>query len=657
MLRWSSQQTDDPFSENYNQSSIGHAQDIIHRYPQSVRSLQHLSSTKSPSHDNLRPDRKSYSLADIRARYEASPLRGRTGRRSSNDDRRSSLEREIFSPQPIAPLKLPFAVEDVYEDDAEYWDTTHPAALSPIREAQQPDPVTVPSRSIAQGLSELSRHDTEPGYTVPSTAWDSESLVLECPTPVRSSSDDDPVLETRQWSTVVNGTSEADFGSTLVRTRPRRKVPENTMESAAVRQKWNVERGSPQMGVPSYHSQNPNFEPLRNAKRALTMQTTKRTMGAAALRAKLRSMSFDQIAKRRQHDSAETGGPGQSNVESRWDSPTAIEADEGQETSLSNAQSARSRKSSSVSASGSVFVPGALRRAWRKWSGWRLNLGDRSSQITDPQGAGASPQQGSTDFSEAQLEAAADPHTKVECASPVETPPPKSPKRPIFPTSASSHGSLNPTAARPTTALSPPEVTEWTPSFIRPSSRSSFALRPSVSPGKQGSLNLPRPSLHHVRSAASFIASRSVARSSPRIVHGDHGQAPSSAIMSTFAEHHDESTGSTSTGTAYHSIYPTHRISHQSLRSPRRERDEDRKQAEIPLNSMGSAGRGRDRNREGKEGRDQRIKKVKVVVSLDGAGDLVVDASVLRPGDGQRGGKVRSFVKRWEAAAASSGDM
>ena len=70
---------------------------------------------------------------------------------------------------------------------------------------------------------------------------------------------------------------------------------------------------------------------------------------------------------------------------------------------------------------------------------------------------------------------------------------------------------------------------------------------------------------------------------------------------------------------------------------------------------MGSVGRGRGRNRDRDGGRDQRIKRVKVVISLDGAGDLMVDASVQQPRGDQVEGRVRSFVKRWEAAEMAGG--
>ena len=94
-------------------------------------------------------------------------------------------------------------------------------------------------------------------------------------------------------------------------------------------------------------------------------------------------------------------------------------------------------------------------------------------------------------------------------------------------------------------------------------------------------------------------------------------------------------------GTAYHSLHPAHRGSRQSMRSPWREREQGHWHAEIPLQTMDSTSH------------EQRIKRVKVVVSLDGAGDLIVDAEVQQPGE--HAGKVKSFVKRWEAGMRSKG--
>ena len=60
--------------------------------------------------------------------------------------------------------------------------------------------------------------------------------------------------------------------------------------------------------------------------------------------------------------------------------------------------------------------------------------------------------------------------------------------------------------------------------------------------------------------------------------------------------------------------------------------------------------RGRSGERGGRnESKEQRIKRVKVVVSLDGAGDLFVDTVVKQGGDKKGEGRVKSFVKRWEA--------
>ena len=660
-MRRSNLQTDDPFMDNPPVSPNAYDRSIDHRPPKSRKSLQHLSNTVSPSSDDLRPDRKSYSLANLRARYEASPLQGRTGRRLSNVERPSSLNYEILSPQPISPLKLPVAIEGDGEDGGDCWDTAHPTALSPICEAQQSDSLPVPKRSIARGLSEVVNCDTEPERTEPSTAWGSESQILEYPTPLRSSSDDEPAAEAHPWSTTANGPSEVEDGTRLKRTRPMRRVPDNTTESIETKQTSDSNQRLPQKGMTSNRLPVPKNEPLVNVKRAVTMHTSRHNSGVAAWRAKLRSMSYDQLSKRHQHDSVDTGPAGLSGTNTsngtQRDSRTATEADEDHETSSSNARAPKTRQSSSASASGSTSAPGALRRAWRRWSGWRLTFADRSSQVGDQPEAVASTQEESIDIPDSKPEGVTDPDFEAECTSPIHTPPPRSPKRPTNLTSTYSHSSLNPTAARPTTALTPPEVADWTPSFIKPSRQSSFPIRPSESPNKHGSTDGPRPPLHHAQSAASILSSRTIARSSGRAyLHEDYGRAASLAIMSSLAEHHGESTDSSSTGTAYHSFYPTHRNSNRSLRSAwREERSESRREADIPLQPMGSAGRGRDRSRHRDAGWDQRIRRVKVVVSLDGAGDLMVDASVQQPRNDQQEGRVRSFVQRWEAAEAAGG--
>ena len=647
--RRSSLQTDDPFLDNAPVPTTGYVRSIDHRSPKSTKSLQHLSNTVSRSHDNLRSDKKGYSLANFRARYEASPLQGRTRRRLSSSEGPSFLDNGILSPQPILPLKLPIAIEGDSEDEEDCWDTAHPGVLSTIREAQQSDPLPIPKRTNARGLSEVVNGDTEPGRTETSSAWGSESQILEHPTLLRSSSEDDPAMEAHPWSTTANGPSEVEDGTRLKRMRPMRKVPDNTMESVETKQTSDINQRLSQKGVTSTRPPTPEIEPPVSVKRAVTMHTSRRNSGVAAWRAKLRSMSYDQLSKRHLADTGTAGHSGTNTTNgTQRDSQTATDADEEQEASSSKARLSRTRQPSSASASGSSSAPGALRRAWRRWSGWRLTFTDRSSQAADP-----STQKESTGIPETK----ADPDIKAKGTSPVHTPPPRSPKRPTNLTSTCSHGSLNPTAARPTTALSPPEIPDLTPSFIKPSRQSSFSIRPSASPNRHGSTDGPRPCLHHAQSAASVLSSRSEARSSSRKhPYGIYGQPASSSKMSSLAEHHGASTDSTSTGTAYHSFYPTHRNSTRSLRSAWRDgHSESRREAEIPLQSMGSVGRGRAHNRDRDGGQDQRIKRVKVVVSLDGAGDLKVDASVSQPRDGQLEGRVRSFIKRWEAAEMAGG--
>ena len=184
-------QLNDPFSDVLDHFPARRVQDLDYGSPRQRKSLQHISSAEARGYDNGYNDRKSQSLANIRARYEDSPLQGRAAhRRSSSIAQRSSLDQGILCPQPISPLRLGMPVEDDYQDDVEFWNTVHPLALTSIPEAQQPEAMGIPSKSIAERMSELIGEDSEPGSIEPSTAWGSESQISKYPSRSRQPSEE-----------------------------------------------------------------------------------------------------------------------------------------------------------------------------------------------------------------------------------------------------------------------------------------------------------------------------------------------------------------------------------------------------------------------------------------------------------------------------------
>ncbi|KAG7009897.1 ATP synthase subunit delta [Physcia stellaris] len=686
-------QLNDSFTDVFDHFPARRVQDLDYGSPRQRKSLQHISSAESRSHDNGFHDRKSQSLANIRARYEDSPSQGRGAhKRSSSIAQRSSLDPEILCPQPISPLRLGMAVEDDYQDDVEFWNAVHPRALTSIPEAQQPETMGIPSKSIAERMSEFIGEDPEPGCTEPSTVWGSESRILEHPSHSRLPSGEGPTVESHQSCTAESVIEESFDSIKRRKTRPPRKVPDNTSASSAFMYPSENQWASSQIGEPS--SQGPDIEPLSKAQRSLTMYVPKRTrtVSIAGWRAKLRSMSVDQLADKRHHETGDTEAPQKdSNVKAGANPSKIVKGEEPQDDLPPSMHSSKTRQSSSVSMGASMSGPRSLRRAWRKWSGWRLVLADKPSQSTEPPGAYPATGGTSTDTSEMKVEEEEDVKVKTESSisnsikdddgsqrattpiqdeprSHLQSPLPQSPKRPMSLLKEYSHSSISPIAPRPTTALSPPEIPDWTSNFSGPSRRDTLTSRSSLSSMKQSSSSQTRPllPLKHSQSAASVVTSPHTPRSPQRKFAYDHqhGYTNSSA---TTSNREQDSSESTSTETIYHSVFPTHKNSHASMRSPWREQDKDkgRWRAEIPLQRMtpSPSRKGEERGRSGERGRtggrneskEQRIKRVKVVVSLDGAGDLFVDTVVRQGGDRQGEGRVQSFVKRWEAESFEGG--
>ena len=187
--------------------------------------------------------------------------------------------------------------------------------------------------------------------------------------------------------------------------------------------------------------------------------------------------------------------------------------------------------------------------------------------------------------------------TALEARSPNETTsifPSIPPTRP--PTvNARSYVSLRPSPAHPTTELSTPSPTNWTPS---PSRRRESVLS---------------------RTYNSLADRYQVHSTTPSVANHSRPQSPSPSEADTIRS---------VSSSAYLSLKSSHPLlgPPSTVHSPRRD-------YELP--------RYRDR--------EQRIKRVKVVVSLDGGPDLVVDATVEqgREGDGWR---VRESVRDWENA-------
>ena len=642
----------DPFLDSYNQAAQGQKKGLARGAPQPRKSLQHLPHMTRLNHDLHAGDRKSQSLADLRSRYDASPLQGKRRRKLSNIGTTTSTEPGILSPQPVSPSRLPVPHKTVDLDESSDQGPVHRAALGLEQGSQRLGSMSIPQKSIAEGLGEMvSDNPNIEHYTIDrSTAWESEDY-MEYPTPLPSPSEGHP------WSTVANKPSESDQSLHLRRMRPLHKVPENTMESSVIARSSTAGTALSLVESPLSRSHNQDDRPTTSLRRALTMRAPRRKSSISTWRTKLRSLSFDHLGKKRQQSSPniETSRqPAQtSNAESELGFDRLRKTDGERNGSLSEARFSKSRQSSNASANASGSASRALKNAWRKWSGWRLSSAERPSDIAESQepetaAKEADPEMHTSDSSSNKEEVENIP-AAASTASAIEIPAPQTPRRPSTLRRICSHSSLNPSAARSTTALSPPHEIEWTPSVPHSSRNSILASRPSVPSLQQTSPAWTKPSLHHARSAASVVPGPSVTQSPERRVVYHHAASP--AIMSTVAEHRKESTSSTSTGSTYHSFHPMRKGSRHSMRSPWRERDVGHWQAEIPLETIESADNAGNRDRAGKEGRKQGIRRVKVVVSLDGAGDLMVDTRVQQPNIGQQQGKVKSFVKRWEAAS------
>lgn len=675
---------DDPFSDVLNCNPAERMQSSDHGSPRQRHSLQHPSSMEIRSRDNPSKDRKSQSLANLRARYEASPLQSKTRPKSSSLVHSIPFKLEVLSPQPISPSRLSMAAEDEYQEDAGFWNTVHPRVLASIPETQQPEAFTKSNKSIAERMSDLIIEEAEPESTGPSTAWGSQSPILEYPSRSYMPSENEPAAEAHPSSTAAIATEGSVNSLNLKRMRPSHKVPDNTVESIGLMRHSDSQWGSSQPEEPSHQAQDLYLESSK-VPRALTMNIPRRirTASAAAWRAKLRSRSYDQLADKRRSNVFDATAPGKdidTNVET---SPSKLTKNEERRCdSPPKAQLSTSRQSSSANASASTSH--TLRRAWRRWSGWRLVLSDKQSHNAEPSWAFPFIQNSSTDTTESKVEEMNDHRIKDENPSPhptkdetyfqrdlplsqadtrtsLQTPSPQSPKRPMSLLRDYSHNSISPIAPRATIALSSPAIPDWPPDRSEPSNSNTISSRPSLPWMKQKFQDRTNHPLHHTRSAASVTSKASVARPAEHgTLHGRPERSDSSAAASNLADqHHDGSKGSTSTETVPHSRLPTQKNSHQSMRSPWREHDTDKGSwsAEIPLQHVSPPPKKRaERPGNGDESRAQRIRRVKVVVSLDGAGDLVVDTNLKQGAQGRREGRVRSFVKRWEAGRVGSVD-
>ena len=676
MVRGSPSYIDDPFSDAFDCNPVKRMQSSDHSSPRQRHSLQHLSSMEIRSGDNPYKDRKSQSLANLRARYEISPLQSKARPKSSSLAHSVPFKLEVLSPQPISSSKFGMATDDEYQEDASFWNTVHPRALTSIPETQQPEAFAKPNKSIAERMSDLIGEEAEPESTGPSTAWGSQSPILEYPSRSHMPSENEPAVEAHPSSTAAIATEKSVNSLNLKRVRPSHKVPNNAIESIGGIGHSDSQWGSSQKEEPSNQSQDPCLEPSK-VQRSQTMKVPRRirTASVAAWRSKLRSISCDQLADKRRSNVSDTTAPGKGTDTNAETSPSNfIKNEKRQCDSPPKGQLSKSRQSSSASVSASASQ--TLRRAWRRWSGWRLVLSEKQSHNAEPLGAFPFIRSSSTDTMELKAQEMNDHRTKDKNTSPYPTedeiyfqrnlllsqadtrtsprsPPPQSPKRPMSLQRDYSHSSISPIAPRATTALSPPGLPDWPSGRAQPSNSNTISSRPSQPWIKQRFQDQTNHALRHTRSAASVTTKPSMARSAERgTLHGRPEGSGSSAAASALADqHHDESKGSTSTDTPYHSLLPIKKNSHQSMRSPWRDYDADKGpwSAEIPLQHVSPPKKRAERPGNGDESKGQRIRRVKVVVSLDGAGDLVVDTNMKQEKAGRGGGRVRSFVKRWEA--------
>ena len=665
---------DNSFSHVFDYNPAERVQPTDHSSPRQRHSLQHLPSMETRSRDSPCKDRKSHSLANLRARYETSPLQSKARPKSRTLAHGAPFNLEVLSPQPISASRVSMAAEDEYQEDAGFWNTVHPRALTSIPETQQPEPFTKPKKSIAERMSDLI------GEKGPSTVWGSQSPIPEYPSHSHMPSEDERVVEAHPPSTAAIATEESINSLNLRRVRPSHKVPDNTLESIGDMRHSDTQWGSSQTEEPSHRPQSLYLEPSKG-QRSLTMNVPRRIRNAsiAAWRAKLRSRSYDQLTDKRRNNVCDVTGPEKDIDKNAKIGPSMhIKNEERQSDSPPKAQLSKSRQSSS--ASGSAFASHTLRRAWRRWSGWRLVLSDKQSHNAEPLGAIPFVRTSSPDTMELKVEETNKPRIKDETPSPhttedetyfqtnlpfsqadartnLQSPPPQSPKRPMSLLRDYSHSSISPIAPRATTALSPPGIPDWPSGRSQPSHGNTNPSRPSMPWMNQNFQDRTNHLSQHAQSTAFATSKTSVARSTERGgLQGRPERSGSSATTSVLAgQQHDGSKGSTSTETDRQTFFPTHKNSHQSMRSPWREHDPDRGpwSAEIPLQPVSPVKKKAERRGDGDESRAQRIRRVKVVVSLDGAGDLVVDTKLKQESQGQGEGRVRDFVKRWEAACAA----
>jgi len=210
---------------------------------------------------------------------------------------------------------------------------------------------------------------------------------------------------------------------------------------------------------------------------------------------------------------------------------------------------------------------------------------------------------------------------KRHSSSPNAAPPNATPSNPQAPTNRrpplSTAHSLNPTPAQPTTELSTPDPINWTPSRGSVLSRTYSSLHvQSATPSRTQS---PTPSFILETETVGSVAS-SEAYASLRGVRPVLREA--SAVRSTS---HVRSSSALREASAARST--------SAPRSPSTRMD-----YELPRYREG-----------GCREREQRIKRVKVVVSLDGGPDLVVDAVVERGREGGRAEwRVWEGLRGWE---------
>ncbi|KAL8823709.1 MAG: hypothetical protein Q9191_005615 [Dirinaria sp. TL-2023a] len=381
---------------------------------------RNISSQQSHSSTMAEPiqspiDRRSHSMLELHAQYSGSPHGGRKRYRDYSNLRRISAGSEIKSPQPLSPARQPVNINQRPIDDSAFWSETQPEHTSLL-------PVVVHRKSIAEGLDE--NLDVSQGQDEASTAWATEDEGRSYPFPApkqskrRSMSEEQPptagalssqteysryaarFLPNLDHSRMSSDASPIDDELRLKRTRSRRQVPHNTLESTSDAQ------------------QHGEVEPLAKFEarpRAMTANLPWRSVSDAAHRTRMQSLAVERLSDRRSPDRSakalkaplkasekeETESTPSGEPEDGSQATSQLKACEKEETESTSSREledgsratsqlltgpppyTKPRQCSVASRGSSVGVPRPLTRVWTTLSTWRLALHDRRPNTSE----------------------------------------------------------------------------------------------------------------------------------------------------------------------------------------------------------------------------------------------------------------------------------